>query len=537
MSSTKAHGSALRSVRTGLTTLAAAAVLSLTSVAVGAQEKGGSMTYLSSNIPSLNPLHSAFEVGLVSSQIFASLVRLDENNRPVPYLAESFSISDDGLAYTFNLAKNATFHDGKPVTSADVAFSLGLVKELHRFGPQMFGPVETVETPDDHTVIFRLSKRHGPLLVAATTPRQLPIMPKHVYGDGDFMKHPAHKNPVGSGPFVLKEFKTDQYYIVERNPNHFIEGLPHLDQIIYKLVKDKTARRIGLQRNEFQLADASGVMRLTDIAEFTKVEHLALTEMKSVSGSSIVLEFNNREGPLANKAVRQAIAYGIDRAYIANVLHAGYTKPSQGPLPFTNIFDNPDITGYPYDVDKANALLDEAGYPAGDDGIRFELGLIYIGQPFRPDLNSVPGEYIAQTLKNIGIKVNQEPMAGFAAWGKRIAAWNFDMSLNWPGDKVDPAVGVSRLYVCDNIKKQAYTNTSGYCNEKVDMIFAQAAEEADLDKRQVLYDQVSEILIEDMPMNWLFDVVGQWFHHKDMFLPSYGWGESWDLVYWKTPQG
>ena len=68
-------------------------------------------------------------------------------------------------------------------------------------------------------------------------------------------------------------------------------------------------------------------------------------------------------------------------------------------------------------------------------------------------------------------------------------------------------------------------------------MFAQAAEEADFDKRQALYDEVSEILIEDMPMNWLFDVVGQWFHHKDMYLPSYGWGEAWDLVYWKTPQG
>ena len=125
MSSTNAHGSALRSVRTGLATLAAATLLSLTSLGAGAQEKGGSMTYLSSNIPGLNPLHSAFEVGLVSSQIFASLVRLGEDNRPIPYLAESFSVSEDGLAYTFNLAKNATFHDGKPVTSADVAFSLG----------------------------------------------------------------------------------------------------------------------------------------------------------------------------------------------------------------------------------------------------------------------------------------------------------------------------------------------------------------------------------------------------------------------------
>ena len=142
-----AHAGALRGVRTNIATWLAAAFLALTSVAAGAQEKGGSMTYLSSNIPGLNPLHSAFEVGLVSSQIFASLVRLGEDNRPIPYLAESFSVSDDGLAYTFNLAKNATFHDGKPVTAADVAFSLGVVQKHHRFGPQMFGPVEKVETP------------------------------------------------------------------------------------------------------------------------------------------------------------------------------------------------------------------------------------------------------------------------------------------------------------------------------------------------------------------------------------------------------
>ena len=197
--------------------------------------------------------------------------------------------------------------------------------------------------------------------------------------------------------------------------------------------------------------------------------------MKTVSGGAIVLEFNNREGPLANKAVRQAIAYGIDRSYIADVLHAGYSKAAAGPLPFTNIFFNPGIEGYPYDLDKANALLDEAGYPVKDDGIRFELGLIYIAQPFWPDYQSVPGEYVAQALKKIGVKVNQEPMAGAAAWSKRISAWNYDMSLNWPGDKVDPAIGVSRLYVCDNVKNQAYTNTSGYCNAEVDGIFAQAA--------------------------------------------------------------
>ena len=536
MRTTNALARIFQAVRTNLAALSAAACLALAPVAAGAQHKGGSMVYLSSKIPSLNPLHAQYDVGLVSSQIFASLVRMDENNRPIPYLADSFSISEDGLAYTFNLAGNAKFHDGNPVTSADVAFSLEIIRKNHRFGPQMFGPVETVETPDDRTVVFRLSQPHGPLLLAATTPRQLPIMPKHVYGDGDFMTHPAHKNPVGSGPFVIKEHKTDQYLIIERNEEHFVEGLPHLDRIIYQMVTDKTAKRIGLQRNQFQLANASAVMRLTDIDSFKKVDHLALTEMKTVSGGAIVLEFNNREGPLADKAVRQAIAYGIDRSYIADVLHAGYSKAAAGPLPFTNIFFNPGIEGYPHDLDKANALLDEAGYPVKDDGIRFELGLIYIAQPFWPDYQSVPGEYVAQALKKIGVKVNQEPMAGAAAWSKRISAWNYDMSLNWPGDKVDPAIGVSRLYVCDNVKNQAYTNTSGYCNAEVDGIFAQAALEADLDKRQALYDKVSKILIEDMPMNWLFDTVGYWFHHKDLHLPAYGWGEAWDLVYWKTPQ-
>lgn len=499
-------------------------------------KQGGSMVYLSTKIPSLNPLHAQYDVGLVSSQIFATLVRLNEDNMPVPYLAESYSISEDGLSYTFNLVKNAKFHDGKPVTAADVAFSLRIIQKYHRFGPQMFGPVEKIETPDDNTVIFRLSKQHGPLLMAATTPRQLPIMPKHVYGDGDFMTHPAHKNPVGSGPFIIKEKKTDQYVIIERNKNHFLKELPYLDQIIYQMVTDKTAKRIGLRKNQFQLANAAAMMRYADIDSFKKIPHLALARLKSPSGASVILEFNNRKGPLSKKAVRQAIAYAIDRSYISNVLHSGYTIPSKGPLPYTNIFFNDKISGYPLNTEKANKLLDRAGYPKKGNGIRFELGIIYIAQPFWPDLQSVPGEYVGEALKKVGIKVNQTPMAGAAAWSKRIADWNYDMSLNWAGDKVDPAIGVSRLYVCDNIKHQAYTNTSAYCNREVDAIFAQAALEADFEKRQALYDQVQMILLEEMPMNWLFDTISHFFHHKDLFVPTYGYGEAWDLIYWKKAQ-
>ena len=498
---------------------------------------GGTVVYLSTKIPSLNPLHSAYEVGLVTSQIFASLVRMDENNEIAPYLAESWEISDDGKTYTFHLAKDAVFHDGKPVTGQDVAFSFDIIKQHHRFGPQMFGPVEGYEFPDDKTLIVKLSVPHGPLLLAATTPRQLPIMPKHVYGDAeDFMNQDAHKEPVGSGPFVVSDRKTDEYVSIARNEAHFVEGLPYLDRIVYQNVADKTAKRIGLRRNQFQLARADSVMRFSDIKEFSKIDHLTLTEYQGISGGAIVLEFNNRSEPLNNKAVRQAIAYAVDRSHISDVLHGGYTKQSRSPLPATNVFFNDALEGYPFDIDKANALLDEAGFAPDADGVRFELNLIYIAPPFMPDFQTLPAEFVAASLKKVGIRVKLEPLQGFAGWAERSAAWDFDMSINWPGDKTDPAIGVSRLYVCDNIKNQAYTNTSGYCNAKVDEIFAEAAAEADIEKRRALYAEVQDLLLEEMPMLWLFDTPSLFFHHKDLFFPAYGTAENWDVMYWKKAQ-
>ena len=321
-----------------------------------------------------------------------------------------------------------------------------------------------------------------------------------------------------------------------RNEDHFVPGLPYLDRIVYQNVQDKTAKRIGLRQNQFQLARADSVMRFSDIKQFSKIEHLDLTEYQGISGSAIVLEFNNRREPLTNMKVRQAIAYAIDRSHISNVLHGGYTKQARSPLPATNVFFNDQMQGYPFDLDKANQLLDEAGYAMKDDGTRFEINLIYIAPPFMPDFQTLPAEFVAASLKKVGIKVNLEPQQGFAGWAERSAAWDFDMSINWPGDKTDPAIGVSRLYVCDNIKNQAYTNTSGYCNEQVDKIFAEAAAEADIEKRRALYAKVQDLLLEEMPMLWLFDTPSLFFHHKDLFFPAYGTAENWDVMYWTKAQ-
>ncbi len=152
---------------------------------------GGTMVIAIQNTPRhLNPaVQSGTATGVPGSQLFAAPLRYDEGWNPQPYLAESWSVSDDGLSVTLNLVKNATFYDGHPITSADIVFSIDTVKANHPF-KTMFAPVETVDTPDEHTAILRLSQPH-PALMLAMSSQLLPIIPKHVYGDGqDPKSHP-----------------------------------------------------------------------------------------------------------------------------------------------------------------------------------------------------------------------------------------------------------------------------------------------------------------------------------------------------------
>lgn len=163
--------------------------------------EGGSLVIVSSQVP--RHLNGAVQSGIAtavpSTQLFASLLRYDENWEPQPYLAESWEVSQDGLSVTLNLVAGATFHDGTPITSEDVAFSLMTTKEKHPF-KSMFAPVEAVDTPDPLTVVIRLSQPHPALFLAQST-ALAPVMPKHVYGDGqDVASHPRNSTDVvGSG--------------------------------------------------------------------------------------------------------------------------------------------------------------------------------------------------------------------------------------------------------------------------------------------------------------------------------------------------
>lgn len=495
-----------------------------------------SVTIATGKIASLNPLAPQPAIAFIGGQIYTSLTRLDAKSRVQPNLATSWDISPDGLSYTFHLAENAKFHDGKPITSADVAFSLKTAQKEHRFGAKMFGPVERVDTPDARTAIFRLAKRHAPVLLSTTSTRFLPIFPKHIFDDGkSFKKHAGHVKPIGSGAFKIKEVNPAEFVIVERFDGYFRANLPKLEQIVFRVVTDQTAVRVGLEQSKFDIVVSSSTTRFKDLQRFVKAPHLSVEPHALANGGKLVLDFNHRVKPFDDVRVRRAIGHALDLNFISKALHAGWSQPAKGPISPASPFFEPSLSeGYEYNLDKANKLLDEAGLPRKQNGVRFEVSLIHAAS-FKEYFVVIP-QYLVPALKKVGIKVNRQQLDR-PTWGKRVGKWDYEMTVSLPGEFLDPAIGVSRTYVCDNIKHRVYTNTSGYCNPEVDKLFAAGVSEPDHEKRVAIYQEVQKILWQDMPIVWMTLSTSPIVFNSDLAnVPIGGWGlygASVDEMYWK----
>ena len=318
---------ALKTFLRGAAATALAAAMVLPALA-----DGGTLVIGSTQVPRhLNgAVQSGTATAVPSSQIFASPLRYDENWNPEPYLARSWEVSDDGLSVTLNLAENATFHDGKPVTSEDVAYSLMVIKANHPF-KSMFEPVESVETPDPHTAVIKLSKPH-PALLLALSPALAPIMPKHVFDNGEDPKsNSANSNPVGSGPFKLVSFTQGESVVLAKNENFFLEGYPKLDEIIIRVIKDTNSLLIALENGEVDMYPF--ISSSVEIARVEKSDRLVVTkEGYAAVGPINWLAFNTKSEKLSDPRVRQAIAYAVDRNFIVKALHRGYSGIQRGPI-------------------------------------------------------------------------------------------------------------------------------------------------------------------------------------------------------------
>ena len=460
-------------------------------------KKGGTLTIIhNSPIPHLNnAIRSGTTTGYPATKIFASPVRFNMKYEYEPYLAESWSFSDDKKSLTLKL-RDAKFHDGQPITSKDVAFSIMTIKEKHPF-KTMFAPVEKVDTPDPKTAIIRLSSPH-PALLTALTPPLCPIIPEHIFGQGDIRDNPANLKPVGSGPFKVASFKPDEYLVLERNEDFFIPGRPYLDKIVFRIIPDAASRTLAMENQEAdmypELENAANILRLKK-----KDFLIATPEGYSLIGPLGWLEFNTRKAPFDNKKVRQAISYAIDRQAFTKNIFRGMAAIATGPIAPGTPFYTADVDKYDADLEKANKLLDEAGYPKGDDGMRFKM---VIDAETHPDLLQ---QYLLSRLKKIGVAVEARVSPDFPTWSERTSNGKHDATVNIVYNWGDPVIGVHRTYITGNIKAGVpYSNTAQYSNPKIDEILEKAGKEMDLEKRKALYAEFQKIVVDDCPLAFVY---------------------------------
>ena len=473
--------------------------------------KGGRLVVAADSEPrNLNPAIVASNgVFFISSKVVEPLAEasFDGKDGLEPRLAVSWEGAEDGRSATFRLREGVKWHDGKPFTSADVAFSaLQLWKPLQNLGRTVFKDLEAVETPDEHTAIFRFAKPTPFQLIRNALPALTSVVPKHVYENGRIEDNPANNSPIGTGPFKFAEYKAGQYYRLERNADYWGKDEPYLDEIVYQVLPDRASAASALEAEEIHLAAFSAVP-LADLARIAKVPGLkVVSKGYEALTYQLVVEINHRRKELADLKVRQAIAHAIDRDFVVKTVFLGYAEAATGPVPKNDPqFYTADVPTYPFDVAKANALLDEAGYKRGDGGIRFRLRLL--PAPYFNETKQF-GDYLRQALAAVGIDaelVNNDAAAHMKAVYTDHA---FDLAVGPPVFRGDPAISTTILVQSGVPDGVPFSNQGGYKNAEIDALIEKASETLDAGRRTELYKEFQRKVAADLPLinvaDWSF---------------------------------
>lgn len=434
----------------------------------------------------------------VTNQIYDTLVRYEEENTEVkPALATEWGVSDDGLVWTFQLRDDVTFHDGTEFTAEDVVFnferwttSADFVYYGYMFGASeddMGGIIESVEATSDYEVKITLSEPNAPFLQTLAMPPFGIASPDAVeeFGDDYF------KNPVGTGPFVFEEWVPDDSITLSKNEDYFGE-VAKVDEVVFRVIPDNGARFMELQAGTIDLmAD----LNPQDIGTAEGDDSLQVIRRPSMNVAYLAMN-TAKEGPLADKLVRQAINLAVNKEELVS-LYEGIGEAAKNPIPPSLWGYNDEIEDYGYDVEQAKALLAEAGYP---DGFDITLNTFSNPRPYMPQ-PKVTAQAIQEMLAEVNINVEIIE----SDWDTHLAATengDHEMAfLGWTGDNGDPDNFLYVLLDKDNAKVGSAGNIAFYQNDELHDILKAAQVEMDQDVRTELYMQAQEIIHEDAP--WL----------------------------------
>ncbi|MDR2128223.1 MAG: ABC transporter substrate-binding protein [Burkholderiaceae bacterium] len=459
------------------------------------QKHGGTLHWIvtpepASFIPLTTTAGGSTELG---PKVVEGLLTYDFKLQPIAQLATAWEVSPDGLQYTFTLRQGVQWHDGKPFTAADVAYSIQTLKTVHPRGRVTFANISQIETPNAHTVRLILSKP-APYLLAALAAAESPIVPKHLYEGKDVASNELNNAPIGTGPFVFKEWVRGSHVRLERNPNYWDKPKPYLDAIVARFIPEAASRAAALESGEIQLANKA--IPLSDVERFRKLPNVLveITPWPYV-GDHQQIYFNFEFAPFKKREVRQAVAQSINIAAFAKTIWFGHGVISASPIGKAEVrYHNDAIRHYPYDVKAAEALLDKAGYPRAADGTRFKVRILY--NPFQ---DRRAADFLRQSLQRVGIAGEIEAL-DFATYVTRVYTDRaFDIVLENLTNLFDPTVGVQRVFWSKNFKiGLPFSNAPHYVNAEVDRLLEGAAAEPDEARRRNLFLRFQQVLHDDV---------------------------------------
>lgn len=444
---------------------------------------------------------------MVAGNIFESLLRYNTDLEPQPGLAREWSISEDGLTYTFSLHDGVTWHDGTAFSSADVVFSADVfLREVSPTWRRGLEFVESVSAPDDNTVVFKLSEPFGPF-ISMFEPGTFPVVAKHLYEGTDFASNPNNETPIGTGPFMFSEWERGSYIHLVKNDNYYVDGLPYLDEIYWQVIPDAASRSVAFETGNLDVLPGGSVENF-DIPRLVEQDNVCVTEKgwEYFAPHSFVW-MNNREGATASVEFRQAVMYAMDREFMREVVWNGFGEIATGPISSRTNFYDGDVTVYSRDVDRAKELIEASGY----DGSPVRIMPLPYGETWARN-----AEVLRQNLQEVGVDA-ELVSTDTAGWNQRLSEWDFDMAFTFLYQYGDPALGVSRSYVESNIAKGSpWNNVAGYVNAEVDALFEQAASEPDNARRQELYTQVQQMIVDDAPVAWTMELAFPTIYNCDV---------------------
>jgi len=451
----------------------------------------------------LNPILSGdYNAAFVSSFIFETLIEYDnETLLYKPLLAESWDVSGDHKQFTFHLRKGVHWQDGQPFTANDVVYSFNAIMDpkVDAAGSRVsLRDVEKVEAPDDNTVRFTYARPYFRALLVCGT---MPIVPKHIFGAAvDFNKDPHNRMPVGTGPYIFKEWKTKQKVVLEKNPKYW-GGEAGINSLVFRIIEDSAVAFQELKKGEIDFSEISPIKweRSTD----TKVFEEKFNKVQYYLPSFSFIGWNMRRPFFGDKRVRHAMTMMINKKDILAKLLFGHGVIVEGDQYYFGDAYDKSIVSDPFDPEKAAQLLDEAGWTDHDgDGIRDKDGL-----PFKFDFYSTSsnfatqlGSILREELLKVGVVVNLRPLE-FNALIRAVSERDFDaVMMGWalPLDN-------DTYMVWHSSEGDKGSNFVGFANPEADKILDKVRVEFDRNRRNELFRALQKILHDEQPYTFLFN--------------------------------